>query len=86
MGQQKIINTINQSMNAIHLTRTAASKFFAVLACVACLFGSYSAYAAAASSEASEQASQVVATGVVVDAQGVPVAGASIVEKGTTVS
>ena len=72
-------------MNAIQLTKKAcASKFLAAFACVVCLCGSYAAYAAVASSEAAEQASQVVASGVIVDAQGEPIVGASVVEKGTT--
>ena len=72
-------------MNAIQLTKKAcASKFLAAFVCVACLCGSYAAYAAVASSEAAEQASQVVASGVIVDAQGEPIVGASVVEKGTT--
>ena len=72
-------------MNAIQLTKkTCASKFLAAFVCVACLCGSYAAYAAVASSEAAEQASQVVASGVIVDAQGEPIVGASVVEKGTT--
>lgn len=72
-------------MNAIQLTKkTCVSKFLAAFACVVCLCGSYAAYAAVASSEATEQASQVVASGVVVDAKGEPIVGASVVEKGTT--
>ena len=84
-GKKRKINTINLSMNAIQLTKKAcASKFLAAFACVVCLCGSYAAYAAVASSEAAEQASQVVASGVIVDAQGEPIVGASVVEKGTT--
>ncbi|MCQ2177417.1 MAG: TonB-dependent receptor [Bacteroidales bacterium] len=72
-------------MNAIQLTKkTCASKVLAAFACCICLLGSYSAYAAVASSEAIEEASQVVASGVIVDSQGQPIVGASVVEKGTT--
>lgn len=66
-------------MNAIRLTKAFAGAF---IAC--CLLGGYAANAAVLSTEASEQASQAVSTGVIVDAQGQPVAGASVVEKGTT--
>jgi len=62
--------------------RTCTSKLLAAIACVVCLFGSYSAFAAQTSNpmEASAQAS-VTAAGVVVDAQGQPVVGASVIYK-----
>ncbi len=59
-------------------------KILAAVALGAALFGSVSAYAATASSdEAALQQQQIRASGVVVDAQGRPIPGASVIVKGT---
>lgn len=68
-------------MNMFQLTK----KFLAAFACVA-LLGVYTANAAqtSAASAAEAMSEQQTVTGTVVDAQGQPVVGASVVEKGTT--
>jgi len=59
-------------------------KILAAVALGAALFGSVSAYAATASSdEAALQQQQIRASGVVVDVQGRPIPGASVIVKGT---
>ena len=69
---------------SILLTKKACTSKLPAALAVICLCGSYSAYAAQSSRpmEASVQA-PVAVSGVVVDAQGQPVVGASVVEKGT---
>ena len=60
------------------------TKLFAACAAAALLMGSTSAKAAASSSEVVADQQQVRITGTVVDAQGVPVPGASVIVKGTS--
>ena len=60
------------------------TKLFAAFAAAALLMGSTSAKAAASSSEVVTDQQQVRITGTVVDAQGVPVPGASVIVKGTS--
>ena len=84
-NRMKKRNNINKikSMNAIQsLKRFRPGKSLAAFVCAVCLCGSVYSYAVTVPGEA-EQASQVVASGVVIDSQGQPVVGASIVEKGT---
>ena len=59
------------------------TKLFAACAAAALLMGSTSVFAAASSSEVVADQQQVRITGTVVDAQGVPVPGASVIVKGT---
>ena len=59
------------------------NKILAAVAVAAGLFGSYALAAAASSPEVAMQ-QQITASGVVVDSQGQPVPGASVVVKGTT--
>lgn len=68
-------------MNENLLTR-GTSKFLAAFALAAALLCGVNAYAAASNSEAVMQQQQSI-SGVVVDAQGQPVPGAGVVEKGT---
>ena len=60
------------------------TKLFAAFAAAALLMGSTSVFAAASSSEVVADQQQVRITGTVVDAQGVPVPGASVIVKGTS--
>ena len=59
------------------------TKLFAACAAAFLLLGSGYAYAAASSSEVVADQQQIQVTGTVVDAQGVPVPGASVIIKGT---
>ena len=59
------------------------TKLFVAFAAAALLMGSTSVFAAASSSEAVADQQQVRITGIVVDAQGQPVPGASVIVKGT---
>ncbi len=59
------------------------TKLFAAFAAAALLMGSTSVYAAASSSEVVADQQQVQVSGVVVDAQGQPIPGASVIVKGT---
>lgn len=60
------------------------TKLFAACAAAALLMGSTSVFAAASSSEVVADQQQARITGTVVDAQGVPVPGASVIVKGTS--
>ena len=60
------------------------TKLFAACAATLLVLGTGVAYAAAASSEVVADQQQSRITGTVVDAQGVPVPGASVIVKGTT--
>ena len=59
------------------------TKLFAACAAAFLMLGTASAYAVTASSEAVADQQQIRVTGTVVDAQGVPVPGASVIIKGT---
>ena len=59
------------------------NKILAAIVAAAGFFGSYTLAAAASSPEVLQQ-QQITATGIVVDAQGQPVPGASVVVRGTT--
>ena len=59
------------------------TKLFAACAATLLVLGTGVAYAAAASSEVVADQQQSRITGTVVDAQGVPVPGASVIVKGT---
>ena len=60
------------------------TKLFAACAAAALLMGSTSVFAAASSREVAVDQQQARITGTVVDAQGVPVPGASVIVKGTS--
>ncbi len=60
------------------------TKLFAACAAAFLLLGSGYAYAAASSSEVVADQQQIQVTGTVVDAQGVPVPGASVIVKGSS--
>lgn len=60
------------------------TKLFAACAAAALLMGSTSVFAAASSREVAADQQQARITGTVVDAQGVPVPGASVIVKGTS--
>ena len=65
----------------------AYGKYLTAMALTALLLGSSHAIAAATASssyEVTEQMQAVTITGLVVDAKGEPIIGASVVEKGTT--